>query len=292
VTHTLSGYSRTWKDWNDADYYVDCLYWVYDYDFGGYCYLVQTQFNYAHVKADLYSPTGFYQTVPETDFEDAVAAYSLSISNQSGVWTAEGRHYALAYVYQQYCPYSMCTDPIWIGTWEFSVGSNTQATQSVISLTISRYSTTSLSEGEVDLSILPSSNELLLTNDGGGDVSCSIAFHRYGSINVLSDGDGIIDDSSELATVMGVPGRIEVVNEIKWCNGPPAPGNTITGCASGAGMVLRRWTSEGIIWAHEYGHNQSLSHNANSGFVMYGTLQPGNRRVTQFECDAMRNPLN
>lgn len=197
----------------------------------------------------------------------------------------------IADVWQQYCPYGFCFQPFWVGTWEFEATDDTQAQTSIVSMTISRYTSSSLSELEVDGLILPSATEILQTDDGT-DVSCPIAYQRDGGIGVFTDGDGTIDDSTELGVVMAVPGRVQIVNQINWCGGPPSGGNTITGCASGAGMTLRRWDNEGIIWAHEYGHNQSLSHNSNSGWVMHGTLSAGNRRVTQFECDAMRYPLN
>lgn len=66
-THYLHGYSRTWKDWYDPDYYYDCLSWS-ESDWGGYqCWYYQIQTNYSHVKADLYSPSGLYHTIPQTD---------------------------------------------------------------------------------------------------------------------------------------------------------------------------------------------------------------------------------
>jgi hypothetical protein len=294
-TQTLSGYSRTWKDIWDPDYYYDCTSWVWDDIYGYYCYVYQLQIDYAHVYSDLNSPSGFYETTQHTHLYDATATHAVTVTTQSGTWTVTGRHYVVADIYVYVCPYGFCFPPAYVGTTSSSVGSNTTAQHAVIPMTISRYSTSSLTDTDAS-SILASASALLQANDGGGDVACPLTFQRSGSVGTFSVGDGSIDNQSEQDAVQALGTRVKVVNSFTWCNGPPTiPGATINGCGKigGFGIIVRRDSAsiEPTLWAHEYGHNQGKLHNPTTGFVMYES--PSNyRRVTQSECYAMTHPLN
>jgi hypothetical protein len=86
--------------------------------------------------------------------------------------------------------------------------------------------------------------------------------------------------------------RVHVVRQINYCGGA---GSNIIGCAftPGNGMALVRLstpTTEGMLWAHEYGHNTGLPHAADSRMIMYGVLNGTNTGVTQTDCNSYHNP--
>jgi len=75
---------------------------------------------------------------------------------------------------------------------------------------------------------------------------------------------------------------VKVVRRILWCGGP---GGSIIGCAplpsSVVNLSVVRFTpaQEGILWAHEYGHNCGLNHRTNDqNAVMFPSIAP-NRLV-------------
>jgi hypothetical protein len=128
------------------------------------------------------------------------------------------------------------------------------------------------------------------------DVSCCITVSRSGTANTfgsISDGLDIIDNNTELTSVLNnSTARVHVVRAINFCG---STGSNIIGCAwvGGNGMSLVRLTTvstEGILWLHEYGHNTGLGHNADSRYIMYGTLHGGNNAVSPAECSSYHNP--
>ena len=133
-------------------------------------------------------------------------------------------------------------------------------------------------------------------SDFAGDVACCAGIVRSGTARTfgsLNDGLDVIDDSTELVSVLNNPtSRVKVVRAINYCG---SPGNNIIGCAwvGGNGMALVRYGNignEGALWTHEYGHNVGLSHNSNSAFIMYGCLCGNNYGLTQSECDKYHTP--
>jgi len=161
-------------------------------------------------------------------------------------------------------------------------------------LQVRRYTTASLTNADADR-ILADAGTVLQTNDGPGDVACATAFSRDGDVTVFAGGDGSIDSQAEFSALIGLPGWIKVVNQINWC-GTLSP--NIIGCApiGGNSLAVVRYTSslEGILWAHEFGHNKGLNHrNDDSNAVMNGVIGSTRRRVTSGECDAYKVlPLN
>ena len=160
----------------------------------------------------------------------------------------------------------------------------------VIPLSISRYTTSTLDNATAD-SILAEATDVLQVNNGGvGDVACDVTFTRDGGVTTFSTGDGSIDSQAEFNTVIALPGKVKVVNQITYCGGF---GGGIVGCAPnpGSSQVVTRWTTihlEGIIWAHEYGHTQGLPHRSGS-FVMNASLAGRSTRVNSTECNAYVN---
>ena len=163
--------------------------------------------------------------------------------------------------------------------------------------TVRRFTSASLTNADADLIMsatdVNGAGRVLQTNDGLGDVACNVAMTRQGNVTVFSDGDGSIDTSAELNAVFALPGNIKVVNDINFCAGPnpnvigcaPRPGNT---------LVVVRFTpsSEGILWAHEFGHNKGLPHVVpdDPNRVMNRFITGTARRVNAAECDAFRVP--
>lgn len=157
-------------------------------------------------------------------------------------------------------------------------------------LVVSRHATTALDNARAD-EILDDANDVLQTNDGGGDVACGVEFVRSGDVTEFTDGDGSIDSRAEFSDVIGLPGNVKIVNAINWCGGL-AP--NIIGCAPvpGNSLAVVRFTAnqEGILWAHEYGHNKGLSHRTDTqNLVMFPSIGTNRRAVNQAECDAFRN---
>ncbi len=133
-------------------------------------------------------------------------------------------------------------------------------------------------------------------SDYDGDVACCMTLSRLGTAQEFgTPGDGLdsIDDSAELNEVMGNPvARIKVVREIHNCGGP---GFGIIGCGNtpGDSIAVVRMSSaadDGLLWAHEYGHNTGLGHNGDNRRIMHGFLTGSNRGLTQGECDSFHAP--
>ena len=159
------------------------------------------------------------------------------------------------------------------------------------SLSVTRFTTATLDNARAD-AILAHATNVLKTNDGPGDVACAVELVRQGDVTTFATGDGSIDSQAEFtAVVINPPGNVKVVNAINWC-GSLAP--NIIGCAPvpGNALAVVRFTEnqEGILWAHEYGHNKGLSHRSNDqNVVMFPSIATNRRRVNQAECDAYRN---
>ena len=294
ATNTISAISETWREKGDDRSNLYCAYWTWD-DYGWYCRTWALELYDPLVDAYSLSPYGGSTTRgTDVDTQRATVRYDFRPAVH-GKWTAQGEHYVRQWVFVKYCSFrNFCTG--WIPSrLNFYYLGATAAEHSPIFLDIARHTSVSLSESTVDTAILPDATELLQTNDGPGDVACPISFRRNGAISVFSVGDGTIDTEAERDDVIAVPGRVHVVDEINYCSGdPPNPGYTITGCSSGAGMIVTK-DAGGSTWAHEYGHNQYLwllGHPTNPDSLGYFLSGPSSRKVTQRECDAMRNPLN
>ncbi len=157
-------------------------------------------------------------------------------------------------------------------------------------LQIRRFTSSSLTNTEADR-ILADATTVLQNNDGVGDVACQVAFSRDDDVTVFTDGDGSIDSSAEFSALIGLPGHIKVVNQINWCGGLIP---NVIGCAPvpGNSMAVVRFTPslEGILWAHELGHNKGLSHrNDDPNAVMNGTIASSRLRVNSAECNAFKS---
>ncbi len=296
ASNTIHGMSETWREDGDYRSALSCARWNWDDSYAPFCSIWVLEINDPIVGAKSISPLGVSTTKGiDVDSERATVSYDFS-PLVHGKWTAQGEHFIQHLVFANHCWYAhWCTGWYLAGIGYDSLGTATTAEHSPIFLDIARYTSVSLSASTVDTTILPFATELLQTYDGPGDVACAISFRRNGAISVFSVGDGAIDSETEQAEVYAVPGRVHVVEEINWCGGEAAPMSTV-GCSGSAGIIVERVNArEGLTWAHEYGHNQSLwllGHPTNPDFLSFGWNVATARRVTQRECNAMRRPLD
>lgn len=158
-------------------------------------------------------------------------------------------------------------------------------------LSVSRYTTAVLTNAEAD-SILASATTVLKVNDGAGDVACNVTLSRNGAVGTFSQGDGSIDSPSEFTSLIALPGNIKVVIAINYC-GKFIP--NVIGCAPvpGRSLAVVRYTAaqEGILWAHEFGHNKGLNHRNDANAVMHETIESTHVAVNTVECNAYKTPL-
>ena len=158
-------------------------------------------------------------------------------------------------------------------------------------LEVSRYYTTDLAQDRID-DILGSMGGLLATMDGSNDVPCNVSFARNGTVSTFMTGDGAVDTASKLTAVLELPGRVKIVNSIRWCRSfePNAigcarrPGNTLVV------VPLDEQEKEPILWAHEFGHNKGLRHRTGANLLMNGRMNPDMKQINLSECNSFRQP--
>lgn len=152
-----------------------------------------------------------------------------------------------------------------------------------------------IGDAQVD-ALMVSASETMAVETDGSDTACCIELVRSGSGTTWgSPGDGldVIESSSEISSALSDnTARVKVVDVIGWCSGP---GSNIIGCGNtpGDGIVVVRLSnafSEGLLWAHEFGHNTGLGHNGSSGFIMSASLSGSNTRLSASECAQYHDP--
>lgn len=155
-------------------------------------------------------------------------------------------------------------------------------------LRVSHHNSMSISQSRVD-EIMLDATTVLQTKDSPDDVACDVRLVRDGSVGEFSIGDGTIDTAFELNQVLSQPGWVKFVREINWCGGP---GTSIIGCAPvpGTSLVVVRFSEnqEGILLAHEFGHNKGLPHTSTPRAIMRDTIGPDHKELTAAECTALR----
>ncbi|MFN8455675.1 MAG: hypothetical protein U0401_13580 [Anaerolineae bacterium] len=152
-------------------------------------------------------------------------------------------------------------------------------------------------ESQVD-TFLARSSEIMQTADSGSDIGCCVALQRNGGIATFNLTDGTITTNAELNTVFGFTDyQVKIVPVLDWCGGlnPSTVGCAFIG--SPKNMILEflnSTTFNGILWAHEFGHNQGLQHPspAVSTRIMNGSLSSSSKEMTQTECTAWHSTFN
>lgn len=219
-----------------------------------------------------------------TDRTGTVREYTYSVSpNSTKSFTskAAGRY---SYYKVETC-YEYMNDPNSVRcrnkttSWNFDV----PVTQS---LAVRRHTTApQLSDIRADEILLDASN-VLRDVDGSGDVQCAVNLRRNGAVGTFTAGDGSIDSEQEYAALAN---GVNVVWRINYCGGTINTG--IIGCAdvNGDRIAVEDWTDslDGILWAHEFGHNQGIVHRTDStNAVMYPSIGSSRLFVNSAECDA------
>jgi hypothetical protein len=132
-----------------------------------------------------------------------------------------------------------------------------------VRVTVHRHSTVALTDAEADR-ILRDMGTVLQTSDSQSDIATPVQFVRNGPVRVLPQTvAATIQTQAQWNALMSAGTGVKVVRGIQWCSGP---GGSIIGCAPvGSGTVnlaVVRFAAnqEGILWAHEYGHNVGLGH--------------------------------
>jgi uncharacterized repeat protein (TIGR01451 family) len=143
--------------------------------------------------------------------------------------------------------------------------------------------------------LLFEASRIMQTTDSASDIGCCVGFQRNGAVSTFSVSDGIITTNSELNAVFGFTSRqVKVVAALDFCGGFNP---SIVGCAflnSPKNMILEylgNTSLDGILWAHEFGHNQGLQHPnpSVSTRIMNGSLFTFSTQVNQAECNAWHN---
>lgn len=149
-------------------------------------------------------------------------------------------------------------------------------------------------EAQVD-ALLAKASEVMQTADSSTDIACCVALQRNGSIDAYSTTDGTINTSTELNAVFNNSTyEVKLVRALDYCGGY---NTSIIGCAyigTSKNMILEylgNVTLDGILWAHEFGHNQGLYHPnpSVSTRIMNGSLSFLAKQMTQTECNAWHN---
>jgi len=154
---------------------------------------------------------------------------------------------------------------------------------------VSRHTATPITAVEAD-QILADGSTILQVNDGPGDVVCNVGLVRNGGIGTFA-APQFINSAADMNAALALPGEIKVVDQINWCGGfspniigcAPVPGNSLV-------VVRFNVALEGILWVHEFGHNQGLNHRNDPNGVMDPTIGNTRRRVNVAECTAYQVP--
>ena len=156
-------------------------------------------------------------------------------------------------------------------------------------LEVSRFHSATLTAASADR-IIADMGAVLVTPDGPDDIVCNVDFLRGGPVRTFDTGTGSIYNAQGLKAVLDLPGRVKVVNEIKWCKGLIPD---LLGCAELGGdsfvvvSSIGQRELEGIAWAHEFGHNQGLDHRSGHSLLMNYPVTTTSRRVTEKDCRAL-----
>ena len=163
-----------------------------------------------------------------------------------------------------------------------------QGCTTVYEMPISQHNTSApaLTNARAD-TIAADMTSVLQDDDGPGDEECRVRFERDGNVATFTATTGIINSQADFNAIINLPGMVKVVNQINWCGAispniigcAPIPGNSFT-------VVRVAQNQEGILWAHEFGHNRGLNHRNDPNAVMNPIILLTARRVTAAECDA------
>lgn len=132
-----------------------------------------------------------------------------------------------------------------------------------VEVVVHRHSSITLTDAEADR-ILRDMGTVLQNSDTGADVATPVQFVRNGPVRVLpATIPATIQTQAQLDALFAAGLGVKIVQGIQWCGGP---GGSIIGCAPvgspsvNIAAVPFTDNQEGILWAHEYGHNAGNGH--------------------------------
>lgn len=140
--------------------------------------------------------------------------------------------------------------------------------------------------------ILADATQIIQGIDANRDVACPLTLNRV----LLPVGDfatpgfalnATVSSAADQAAVFAAPGNVKIVNDIRFCETFNI-GIISCGELPGDSFFVEReiFTKEGILWLHEFGHNQGLQHRGGEDAVMNPTLLRRRRVVDSTECTA------
>ena len=154
-----------------------------------------------------------------------------------------------------------------------------------------------ISNSQLD-AILNEATRVMQLANNSADVGCCVKLERNGSLGTFAVTDGVINTPTQLNAVLNVVShQVKIVPVLDQCGGFNP---SIVGCAligSPTNMVveyLNNLTLDGILWAHEFGHNQGLFHvnPPNMTRIMNAALSPISQHMTQAECSAWHSTFS
>jgi len=161
-------------------------------------------------------------------------------------------------------------------------------TRRIVNVQVHRHRSVALTDDDARR-ILAEMGTVLQRADQSNDVATAVEFRLNGSVAVLpANIAGVVQTAEQMDAVFSLPG-IKVLRGIDWCGGP---GGSIIGCAPVGSprvneAVVRFTTAdlqEGILWAHEYGHNAGRSHRTDDvNAIMFPSIGGTHRVVNNAE---------
>lgn len=168
----------------------------------------------------------------------------------------------------------------------FAVLAGAAHPQTTFEVSVWGFGSSTITNARID-QILSDATRLFQDADGPGDVQCALTFQRSGTYDRFPDTWGKVLTKS-LSEYVPNDRTISIFDQITHCGNTTIPaGFTILGCARPSGPVtVTRHSKEVVIWAHEMGHGQGLSHHTDTNNLMFKEAALHRRFVTQVQCNA------
>lgn len=136
------------------------------------------------------------------------------------------------------------------------------------------------------LAVLQEMREILKIEHSPEDKGADVEF-ELASIETFDNVSNIVNNGFEFTLLEGLGYDVVIVSEINWCGSfnlralgcAPRPGNFIV-------VETYRYPYDGILWAHEFGHNCGLSHRNGLGLLMSGSMGDSNKIINEPERSA------
>src|SRR5262245_58352310 len=167
-----------------------------------------------------------------------------------------------------------------------------------ISLTVLRHDSVKQFDKALVASVFKQASKALQEINSTDDVACDVEFVQQGRVGEFK-GVGTIVDQATFNKVdgLGAPYHVKVVKEIYWCGGwlPEASACSPVGIAQGPAprvsiiieeeFFTTKPERDGVMIAHEYGHNRGLNHRAanNPLYVMNAGVNENSRSINNSE---------